>query len=105
MEDAAVDCFRQYIRILTVQPKPDYYGAIRFLLKIIQEIGLEHQIIQTDFERPILIASWIGKEPSLPTILLNSHMDVVPVYGDQWKYDPFAAAKENGRIYGREPKT
>lgn len=101
MEDAAVDCFRQYIRILTVQPKPDYYGAIRFLLKIIQEIGLEHQIIQTDFERPILIASWIGKEPSLPTILLNSHMDVVPVYGDQWKYDPFAAAKENGRIYGR----
>ena len=54
-----------------------------------------------DAERPILVATWIGKEPSLPSILLNSHTDVVPVYADQWKYDPFEAIKEEGRIYGR----
>jgi len=101
MEDSAVDCFRQYLRIKTVQPKPDYYGAIEFLQKIVTDIGLEHHIIQVDAERPILVATWIGKEPSLPSILLNSHTDVVPVYADQWKYDPFEAIKEEGRIYGR----
>ena len=76
-------------------------GAVEFLQKIIEDIGLEHHIIQTDPERPILVASWIGEEPSLPSILLNSHTDVVPVYPDKWKHDPFEAIKEEGRIYGR----
>jgi acetylornithine deacetylase len=34
------------------------------------------------------------------SIILSGHMDVVPV-GDFWKYDPFGAEEENGRIYGR----
>ena len=76
-------------------------AAIDFLLKIIKDIGLEYQIIQTDFERPILVASWLGSDPSLPSILLNSHTDVVPVYEDKWRYDPFDAVKEEGKIFGR----
>jgi len=32
----------------------------------------------------------------------NSHTDVVPVFPEHWKYDPFSAEKEdNGDIYGR----
>ncbi len=46
--------------------------------------------------------TWEGTDPSLPSLLLNSHTDVVPVYPDQWKYDPFEAVKEaNGDIYAR----
>lgn len=71
------------------------------MVEIIENIGLQYKIIDTDPERPILVASWVGKEPSLPSILLNSHTDVVPVYADKWKYDPFSAFKEGGRIYGR----
>ena len=81
-----------------------YYSdaAIIFLQKIVEEIGLEQRVIRTDVKRPILVATWLGKEPNLPTILLNSHTDVVPVYADQWKHDPFEAYKdEQGRIYGR----
>lgn len=38
----------------------------------------------------------------LPSLLLNSHTDVVPVYAECWKHDPFEAVKEkNGDIYGR----
>ena len=77
-------------------------AAIIFLQKIVEEIGLEQRVIRTDVKRPILVATWLGKEPNLPTILLNSHTDVVPVYADQWKHDPFEAYKdEQGRIYGR----
>ena len=81
-----------------------YYSdaAIIFLQKIIEEIGLEQRVIRPDEKRPILVATWLGKEPNLPSILLNSHTDVVPVYADQWKHDPFGAHKdEQGRIYGR----
>jgi len=77
-------------------------AAIIFLQKIIEEIGLEQRVIRPDEKRPILVATWLGKEPNLPSILLNSHTDVVPVYADQWKHDPFGAHKdEQGRIYGR----
>lgn len=29
-------------------------------------------------DSPILLVTWPGSEPSLPCLLLNSHMDVVP---------------------------
>ena len=32
-EDPAVTLFRQYVQIETVQPKPDYQGAMEFLIK------------------------------------------------------------------------
>ena len=73
-----------------------------FLIKIVEQIGLEHKTISPVLNKPILIATWKGSDPSLPTILLNSHTDVVPVYADQWKYDPFEAFKDQeGKIYGR----
>ena len=121
MENPAVTLFRQYLRLKTVQPEPDYGeyfifsayhiksnsyhfidSAIVFLKKIIDEIGLDNKTIAPDAKRPILIATWKGLDPSLPTILLNSHTDVVPVYADQWKCDPFEAVKDSdGKIYGR----
>lgn len=102
LEDPAVTLFRQYLRLKTVQPEPDYEAAIVFLRRIIEEIGLEHKTIAPDAKKPILIATWIGLDPSLPTILLNSHTDVVPVYADLWKHDPFEAIKDtDGKIYGR----
>ena len=31
-------------------------------------------------DKPIILMTWEGTDPSLPTVLLNSHIDVVPVY-------------------------
>lgn len=30
--------------------------------------------------KPVVILTWQGLQPELPSIMLNSHMDVVPVY-------------------------
>lgn len=30
--------------------------------------------------KPIVVITWLGQKPELTSILLNSHMDVVPVY-------------------------
>ena len=52
--------------------------------------------------RPVVIISWEGSEPSLPSIMLNCHTDVVPVYQDKWECDAFAGYKrENGDIVAR----
>ena len=34
-------------------------------------------------------------------IVLSGHTDVVPVEGQDWEFDPFAATEWDGRIYGR----
>lgn len=50
--------------------------------------------------KPVVVISWT--EPNLPTIFLNSHMDVVSVYAEQWTHLPFGAEIDaDGRIFGR----
>ncbi|XP_052781442.1 aminoacylase-1-like [Mya arenaria] len=102
VEDKAVTLFREYLRIKTVHPEPDYDGAIAFLEKMAKDIGLPSKVVEVHEGRKILIMTLVGKEPGLPTILLNSHTDVVPVYPKEWKVEPFSADKmPNGDIYAR----
>ena len=71
--------------------------------------------------KPVCIATWPGLDPSLPSIVLNSHTDVVPVFPvcfslpslfifyllgkikkDHWKHPGFSAFKDsNGNIFAR----
>ena len=50
----------------------------------------------------MLVLMWEGTDPSLPSLLLNSHMDVVPIFPECWDTPPFAACKRpNGDIVAR----
>lgn len=66
-------------------------------------IGLPIEIhFPTGKERPVAILTWTGAEPDLPAIVLNSHMDVVPVYVENWTHPPFSADIDDaGRIFAR----
>ena len=102
-EELAVKKLREYLRIKTVHPKPDYASAIAFLVEYGHSIGLEVQVVKSTVENyDTVLMTWRGKDPSLTSILLNSHTDVVPIYEEYWKHDAFAAVKdENGDIYAR----
>lgn len=53
-------------------------------------------------KHPIVVLTWTGTQPELPTIVLNSHMDVVPVFEELWTHPPFAAdIDDEGRIFAR----
>lgn len=55
-------------------------GAIEWLKKQAKDLNLEFNIVE--FPKPNEFAVWLtwkGKDPSLKSILLNSHIDVVPV--------------------------
>lgn len=46
--------------------------------------------------------TWEGFNPELPSVMLNSHMDVVPVYEEYWTHPPFGAEiDENDNIFAR----
>lgn len=92
---------QKYIQIRTDQPNPDYASAVDFLQRLATDNGLESKVLELVPGKPIFLAWVQGSNQSLSTILLNSHMDVVPVETRGWTMDAFAGIVENGRIYGR----
>lgn len=42
-----------------------------------------------------------GARDGRPTLIVNGHLDVVPVNADAWTHDPFDPHVEDGRLYGR----
>ncbi|CAH1738309.1 aminoacylase-1-like isoform X2 [Aphis gossypii] len=101
-ENEAVTNFREYLRIPTVHPDVDYSKCVEFLLRQAQSLNLPSNIYYMAPGKPIVIITWVGQKPELPSILLNSHTDVVPVYPECWTHDPFSAHKDNnGNIYAR----
>ncbi|XP_015521691.1 aminoacylase-1-like [Neodiprion virginianus] len=102
LEATAVENFCEYLRIPTVQPNVNYDDCVAFLQKQAKSLDLPLKVYHVHPDKPIVIITWEGLKPSLPAILLNSHMDVVPVFADQWTYPPFSAhMDEKGNIYAR----
>ncbi|TGZ37194.1 hypothetical protein CRM22_011344 [Opisthorchis felineus] len=102
LDAVAVDNFRAYLQFPTVHPNPDYSAAVHWLRQQGESLGLTCFITELIPSNPILIMRWKGREPDLPAILLNSHMDVVPVKEENWSYPPFSGVlSEDGKIYGR----
>lgn len=101
-EASAVTRFRDYLRIPTVHPEPDYKPVADWLVKQGHEVGLQVEVHELSPGKHMVLMSWIGTEPALPSIQLNSHVDVVPAEADKWMYHPFSAEKTgNGDIFAR----
>ncbi|KAK4878822.1 hypothetical protein RN001_011328 [Aquatica leii] len=102
LDALAVENFREYLRIPSVHPNISYDASVAFLRKLAKDIGLQFKVYEHFPGKPVVVISWIGQEPNLPSILLNNHMDVVPASEEVWVHKPFAAdIDENGDIYGR----
>ena len=55
-------------------------SAVDFLTRQASEIGLECQVVESYSGFPVVVMTLIGYQPQLKSIILNSHMDVVPVF-------------------------
>jgi acetylornithine deacetylase len=106
-------------------------AAQRFLAAKLTSLGLEAQVLQSSFaeleqhpafsddgisfdERLNIVATWPASDPTYPSaehqtgespgrsLILNGHMDVVPI-GDPalWKHPPWSGVIEDGKLYGR----
>lgn len=99
---STISRFQEYLRINTAHPNPNYYEAADFILSQARALSLESQTIEFVKNKPLILLKWPGKDPNLPSVLLNSHTDVVPVEVDKWVYPPFGAEIDShGNIYAR----
>ncbi|KAG8318651.1 adenylate cyclase [Homalodisca vitripennis] len=101
-DSQAIENFKEYLRIPSVQPDCDYSGCVSFLKSQANRLKLPISVHEVAQKKPVVIISWVGIQPDLPSLLLSSHMDVVPVYEDKWTHAPFGAEQdESGNIYAR----
>jgi len=98
-----IQIFREYLQIPTVHPNVDYDACVEFLKRQANSLGLPVQVHYPATPKyPVVVMIWEGLEPNLPSIILNSHMDVVPVYPEMWTHPPFSAHIDaDGKIYAR----
>jgi len=100
-----IDFFRKLLQFRTVSAEGPVTGAYRdcchWLEAHCRELGLSTQVVEPVAGKPVLVATLVGTEPSLPAVVLNSHYDVVPAMQEHWHVDPWAAVEREGRIYGR----
>lgn len=77
--------------------------CVAFLEKQAKNLNLSFAVhYPSNIDNPVCVMTWTGSQPNLPSILLNSHIDVVPVFADKWTHPPFAAQiDESGKIYAR----
>ncbi|KAF5301092.1 hypothetical protein FQA39_LY10911 [Lamprigera yunnana] len=97
----AIENLREYLRIPSVHPNVDYEPCVVFLEELAKNIGLDVDVYRVLPNKPVVILTWIGTQPYLPSIMLNSHMDVVPVFEKYWVHNPFGGILDDGKIYGR----
>ncbi|PIO65716.1 hypothetical protein TELCIR_12594 [Teladorsagia circumcincta] len=91
MEDIAVTKFREYLRVNTEQPNPDYVACQNFLFNLADELGIQRRAVE---------ASYFNSSLSCGLKLVYSVACLA--VKDQWKYDPYSAYKdEKGDIYAR----
>ncbi|WRX15132.1 Peptidase M20 - like 1 [Theobroma cacao] len=94
--------FQEYLQINTAQPSPEYQKSTHFILSQANSISLESQVIEFVKGKPVVLLKWPGSDPSLPSVLLNSHTDVVPSEYSKWVHPPLGAHIDGeGNIFAR----
>ncbi|CAK8537269.1 unnamed protein product [Lathyrus sativus] len=101
--DNPITRFQRYLQINTAHPTPDYSSAVSYLISQVESIGgILHKTLEFSPGKPLLLLTWPGSHSSLPSILLNSHLDSVPAESSKWTHPPFSATRtSDGNIFAR----
>jgi acetylornithine deacetylase/succinyl-diaminopimelate desuccinylase-like protein len=97
-EDQLIELTRSLLRARGQNPPGEEAATVAVLAEAAAELGLE--VCQVPVQPGRHNARITLPGGTGPGLLLLGHTDVVPV-GDGWTRDPFGAAIEGGRIYGR----
>lgn len=78
-------------------------NAAEVIIPELKSIGFEVKVFELEEGRPNIVARLRGKK-GRPRLLINSHLDTVPVDDidlPKWRFNPFSAELADGHIWGR----
>ena len=99
LQDRPAELLAQLLRFDTTNPPGEERACIEWIKGLLEGLGCEVRIIESEPGRSNLIARIEG-EGTAPPLLLQGHVDVVAARG-QWTHPPFAGEIHDGFIWGR----
>jgi acetylornithine deacetylase/succinyl-diaminopimelate desuccinylase-like protein len=96
----ALGHFKALLKFETVNPPGNEKPAAEYLAETLRKDGIEPELFDSDQNRSNLVCRLKGSGDK-PPILLNGHLDVVPVEREKWTMPPFDAQEKDGWLYGR----
>jgi len=97
----ATDLLSQYIRLNTTNPPGNELDAAELLKRKFSADGIPSVVYQPAPGRGVIAARLRGTGKYRKSLVLLSHMDVVPADAKDWQLDPFSGTVKNGELWGR----
>ncbi|HMS14248.1 MAG TPA: M20/M25/M40 family metallo-hydrolase [Microthrixaceae bacterium] len=71
------------------------------LVAVLEGPGIDIERYAAEPGRDNLVARIEGTDPTAPTMLIHSHLDVAPADPRRWQRDPFGGERVEGEVWGR----
>ena len=94
------ELLKELVKIETVNPPGNETKAANFLAEYLKKADFKPEIIESAPGRGSVIARIKGATKA-PSLLLLSHLDVVPATAKEWSVHPFSATVKDDFIFGR----
>ncbi len=88
------------VRFDTTNPPGNERPAVEYIADYLKPFGFECHLIEHEQQRATLQARLKGSGER-GALVLNGHVDVVPVGAGSWQYPPFEGVIEDGKVWGR----
>ena len=75
--------------------------AAEFVAEVLGAAGVDARIYEAAPGRSNVVARLAGREPALPALLVQGHLDVVPAEAGEWSVPPFSGEVLDGQLWGR----
>ncbi|MEO7836926.1 MAG: M20 family metallopeptidase [Acidimicrobiales bacterium] len=99
--EALVACTRALVNVDTQNPPGNERSIISLARALLEPFEPRFEEVEPAPGRASLVASVGAGSGDRPTLIINGHLDVVPVDRSGWTCDPFAGRVDGDRLYGR----
>jgi succinyl-diaminopimelate desuccinylase len=99
--DALLERTRALVAVDTQNPPGNERRIIDVARQMLEPFGATFHEVEPSPGRTSLVAEIGAADGSRPTLVVNGHLDVVPVHAEGWSHDPFGGDLDDGRLYGR----
>ena len=100
IETEATFLLSNLIKIDTSNPPGNELPAANFIAKDFNKEGFECEVIESSPGRGNILTRLKGARRK-PSLLLLSHLDVVPANSEEWSVNPFEGVVRDGFVWGR----
>jgi acetylornithine deacetylase/succinyl-diaminopimelate desuccinylase family protein len=97
--DRCTDLAAALVQCDTRNPPGDESSVVPLVVDVLRGLGAEPEVFEPAPGRASVLARVGGG--GKPTLLVNGHLDVVPVVASDWSVPPFGGLVRDGRLWGR----